>query len=245
MNKKELYCTILAAGMGKRMKSNIPKVLHKVKNTLMIVKLINEAVQLNPYKIIIVVGKYKNIIEETINKYINISNIVYVFQKEPMGTANAILYTLNLLNDDCINLILNGDNPLISNKLMNDAINNFIQNNNQIQLTAIDSDNSIKNNKIVFNNNNNKFYEKNEEKEIKLVNRSMYVISTTVLKQYIPFIKNNNIQKEYYLPDIVKVCSGTNITIGLFKVDKDKEIELVNINTKEELDRVNHILKCK
>ena len=64
-----LIITILAGGMGTRMKSSIPKVLHHYKNKPMIVHIIEQVIQFDPFKIIIVVGIYEKIIRETINKY--------------------------------------------------------------------------------------------------------------------------------------------------------------------------------
>jgi bifunctional N-acetylglucosamine-1-phosphate-uridyltransferase/glucosamine-1-phosphate-acetyltransferase GlmU-like protein len=245
MNRKQLHGIILAGGMGKRMQSSIPKVLHKVDDVPMLVRLINEMNKLNPDKIIIVVGQSQKIIDETVRRYIDFNkiNIVYALQKEPLGTGHAVLCTLDLLEDNAITLIVNGDNPLLTSDLMQNAINYSIDYNNELQITAIDAEKPMGSGRIIIKDN---IFEKiveekdcnEEEKKITLVNRGIYVILSDVLKKYIPLIKNNNAQKEYYLTDIVEICKDS-VKIGIYRVDRSKESELININTKEQLDKLN------
>lgn len=250
IDNEKLYLTILAGGLGKRMQSALPKVLHLVNGLPMIVRLLNEAKELNPHKIIIVVGQFKNVIEGTINKYIDLSklSIEYAIQDVPLGTGHAVLCTLNLLDNDGINLIVNGDNPLLTSKTMRDALHNFINNNNKLQITAIEANNPTGSGRIILHNNTfEKIIEEKdcteEQRKIKLINCGIYLASTNILKKYIPEIKNNNVPKEYYLTDIVEVCQNDNLNgIGLFVIDKDKELEIINVNTKEQLDNLNNVL---
>ena len=106
--------------MGKRMESNIPKVLHKLGEFPLIVHIINTCLKLNPEKILIIVGKYKDIIEREISEYINTTiiedKIEYVIQKEALGTGEAIKSCIQIYktNIEYINLILSGDVPLIN-----------------------------------------------------------------------------------------------------------------------------------
>ena len=83
-----LNIVILAGGLGKRMQSDLPKVLHCVQETPMIVKLLTQVIKLNPSQILIVVGKYKDIIQETINQYIQNDKIQYVIQEPALGTGD-------------------------------------------------------------------------------------------------------------------------------------------------------------
>ena len=63
---KDLLIIVMAGGMGKRMKSSIPKVLHKVGDEPMLVKILKTATSMNSKKIMVVVGKYRDIIEKTL-----------------------------------------------------------------------------------------------------------------------------------------------------------------------------------
>lgn len=250
MNKNNNNTTIiiLAGGLGKRMQSELPKVLHLVNNIPMIVKLLKEIQQLNPYKIIIVVGKFKDIINKTIKQYFDDINITYAIQDTPLGTGHAVLCTLNLLDDNTTTLIMNGDNPMITSSTMKSALDNFINNKNDLQITTIRANNPTGSGRIIINNGTfEKIVEEkdcsDEQKQLKLINCGIYVASSNILKKSIPKIENNNSQKEYYLTDIVEICKKSKkVSIGLYEIDSDKELEVININTKEQLDNLNNRL---
>ena len=111
---------IMAGGLGKRMNSELPKVLHYINDVPMIVKIIRETLLLSPMRIFVVVGKYRDIIKDTINQFIPTERrIEYVLQNVPIGTADAIkccLPRLLFYQNFYINynvLILSGDVPLI------------------------------------------------------------------------------------------------------------------------------------
>ena len=253
MDNKKLCITILAGGLGKRMQSPLPKVLQLVDGKPMIVKILAEIEKINPYKLFIVVGQFKDVIDDTIKQYIDPAkiNIEYAIQDIPKGTGHAVLCTLNLLDDFKINLIVNGDNPLLTTETMMSALTHFTNNGLQLQITAIEQDNPTGCGRIIITND---IFERiieekdctDDQKKIKLVNCGIYIISTPVLKRYIPLIENNNVQQEYYLTDIVEICKKSDsVNIGLFVIDKSKQLEVININTKDELDKLNNILSKK
>jgi bifunctional N-acetylglucosamine-1-phosphate-uridyltransferase/glucosamine-1-phosphate-acetyltransferase GlmU-like protein len=95
----DLVVTILAAGEGKRMNSNIPKVLYLFHNKPMLVNVIETSMALLPKRIIVITGKYDELIKSTLSKYINIENIQFVIQKQPLGTGDAIKSCLPSYND--------------------------------------------------------------------------------------------------------------------------------------------------
>ena len=134
-----LSICILAGGEGKRMNSTLPKVCHLFKNKPMIVHVIIQALLLNPLKIVIVTGKYNELIQKTIKQYIDYTNynkISFVIQENPMGTGHAMLCTLNeYLIDDKV-LILNGDSPNITSELLGKFIN---QGDNKLLISEIDN----------------------------------------------------------------------------------------------------------
>ena len=76
-----LIVVIMAGGLGKRMNSDIPKVLHKIGNKPMLVRVIESSISTNPKKILIVVGKYKELIKNEIRKYVSLDNIDFIDQK--------------------------------------------------------------------------------------------------------------------------------------------------------------------
>lgn len=249
---------IMAGGLGKRMESTLPKVLHKVnvKNKVnisypMIIHVIIKALTTNPRKIYIIVGKYKNIIKETIDEYINLKIITnpelieYVLQEESLGTGHAIMCTLPYIKEFSSSkaIILSGDVPLISTE----TLVNLIDSNNQNKLLITKLDNPGGCGRIIMEDNKiiNIIEEKDcneNEKNIKLVNCGIYQIKVLDLLNLIPQINNNNKANEYYLTDIVSLMINNNIILEYYNLPKKNQFEITNINTKDDLEKINHLL---
>lgn len=234
----DLIVTILAGGQGKRMQSVIPKVLHKVNGIPMIVRIINQVVKLSPYKIFIVVSENHDLIRKTIEEYVEVGKhlIQYIVQPTPLGTGDAVRHTLNYLSNYSNNLIICGDTPLISYETLRDVINKFTYG---IQITAIELDNPYGYGRIVTNSMGQfvRIVEEkdcnDQERQIKYGNVGIIMASSIILKDIIPKIDNNNKANEYYLTDIVKLYT-TNLHI----MDKSKLYEITNVNTPDDLLKV-------
>lgn len=248
-NTKQLYVTFLAAGIGRRMQSEIPKVLQTVKNEPMLIKLINEVILMNPTKVLIVVGKFRHLIKEEIEKNINDSRIVYVDQPNALGTGDAVKSTLPLfeyafLSSDTgitiTNIILNGDVPLLKYNTIRDIYSYYVTNSSKMLITSINLSNPTGNGRIVIDDGI--FKEIVEEKDcnsqqkmITLTNCGIYIVDSKILTKYIPQITNKNASGEYYLTDMVKIYNETKEKIDLYVLTPDKELEIFNVNTKEQL----------
>ena len=123
---ENLVITILAAGEGKRMKSDIPKVLHLFNGRPMLVRIIETTLLLNPKKIVIITGKYNALIKNILSTFFDINNsiIEFVIQTTPLGTGDAIRGCLSCYEKDDKVLILNGDMPLINKEVLEKFILN-------------------------------------------------------------------------------------------------------------------------
>jgi UDP-N-acetylglucosamine diphosphorylase/glucosamine-1-phosphate N-acetyltransferase len=231
----DLVVTILAAGEGKRMNSNIPKVLHLFHNKPMLVNVIETSMALLPKRIIVITGKYDELIKSTLSKYINIENIQFVIQKQPLGTGDAIKCCLPSYNDGEKILILNGDMPNITKELLK----KFIDRIDPFVVLVAKLSNPTGYGRIVYNNNI--FMEIIEEKDcteiqrtINIINSGLYYIDSELLQQYIPMITNKNMQKEYYLTDIVNLANQ-NMNIKTFLINENENKYIQGVNTQEEL----------
>ena len=224
---------IMAGGLGKRMNSTLPKVLHVINEKPMICHTISLATQVSK-KICIVVGKYKNIIEETVSKHFPDLMIEYILQPTPQGTGHCIQCCIPYLNanfnsSDRI-LILSGDVPLLS---LN-TLHALLDCENSILITERSNPHGY--GRVVLNNN--KIVGIIEEKDcsignkqIKMVNCGIYHIELNLLKNLIFNIDNNNCNSEYYLPDIVKFHQFTPTVLPI-----EREHEVFNINTPEDME---------
>ena len=254
MNKESIsiknpLILIMAGGLGKRMMSNIPKVLHLLKGKPLIVHVIETALKLSPQKIGIIVGKYKDIIEETILKYINdISLIEYIYQPDPLGTGNAIMcskdFLLKYLNDTRV-IILSGDVPLIKTSTLLDLNNKIYYDQNHI-IEACILVNSLENpsgyGRIVIKEDNFiKIVEEKDsnetEKMIKLVNSGIYSFTCKTLIENINKINSNNNQNEYYLTDIFNYIDKKYIRL----VYLEDNYEVLGVNTPEQLQELEKL----
>jgi len=236
-----LIITILAAGEGKRMNSNIPKVLHLIKGKPMLIHIINTVRLLSPIKIIIVTGKYNDLIIETIKKYSYIYDLIFVLQKNPLGTGDAIKCCLTEYNNSENILILNGDMPLITVDILQQFINNSYINNTKINiLTSKFKDPTSYGRIYIKDNIFIKIIEEKDcsedERKIQIINSGLYFFQSEILLQFIPKIDNKNIQNEFYLTDIVKIIKDeTKLIIHTFQINESNNKYISGVNTQDEL----------
>lgn len=233
---------ILAGGLGKRMNSDVPKVLHRVGGIPMIVRVILEADPIAS-RILIVVGKYRDLIETVINESSNIpyEKIEYVDQPVPKGTGHAVMCCLPHLKQNQPVLILSGDVPLIKTdtmQMMMSGLNDFC-------VMAATMENPTGYGRLLNDEDNEKGYfiveEKDcsdRERECKLVNCGIYSTYGRLLMQYLPFLTTNNSQGEYYLTDIVKILRTHGIATQICEISEEKKHEVMGVNTEEDLNVV-------
>lgn len=235
---------IMAGGLGKRMNSTIPKVLHKINNKPMIVNIIETISTLNINRIFIIVGKFKDIIKKTIEEYILSDLIEYVLQEEPLGTGHAIQCCYNnlLLNHKLKTLILSGDVPLIKKK----TIEKMIVFNSECLLLTAEFENPYGYGRII--REKSKFLKIQEEKDctedekqICEINAGIYLIQTGHIIGNIINITNNNNQKEYYLTDLFKLLKEKNVNIDTLKINQSENYQIKGVNTIEQLKELEKI----
>jgi UDP-N-acetylglucosamine diphosphorylase/glucosamine-1-phosphate N-acetyltransferase len=247
MDKKTIVI-IMAGGLGKRMNSTIPKVLHKIGDLPMLCHVVMEAKKISPDKIIIVVGRYKDIIISTLSEYTSLNNIIFINQSEPLGTGHAIMccrdYLMQFTNTNANTkvLILSGDVPLITSQTLQDMLDcNYAK----IITTILDNPHGY-GRIFEINNEFQKIIEEKDctehERSIKKVNCGIYAFDNSILCKYLPHIKNNNAQQEYYLTDIIEIIkNGENINVELYDIQKEKQYEIMGINTPEQLIHLHNI----
>jgi UDP-N-acetylglucosamine diphosphorylase/glucosamine-1-phosphate N-acetyltransferase len=232
-----LTVTILAGGEGKRMHSNLPKVLHLLKGKPMLVRVIETARQLMPHKIIVVTGKFDELIQSTISKYTKISDIVFVKQAEPLGTGDALKACILEYIDDGPVLILNSDMPLINENILNRLVGSEYD----AALLTAKFENPQGYGRIICDKYGElvKIVEEKDcdetEREVKIINTGIYKIHSHLLKEFIPKIENENSQGEYYLTDIVKLLKNRLIYVNATLLDEKENIYVSGVNTQEEL----------
>lgn len=247
---KDIVVVIMAGGLGKRMESTLPKVLHKISGIPMICHLLLKLKVLkylmNIKKILIVVGKYKDVIKAELEKYDQMPDIEYVIQHEPLGTGHAVKCCINELSEfpESDVLILSGDVPLLQQNTMKKLIN-MDEKVKLITTTLSDPTgygrivkNSEKFDKIIEQKDCNKI-----ELEVKEINCGIYAIKSEYLCKYLPHLKNNNSQGEYYLTDIIEMIKREEgLDVGLLKIPEENIYEILGVNTIEQLKELEKLI---
>ena len=231
--KQRNIVLIMAGGLGKRMNSDLPKVLHELNGLPLIVHVVKSALHMDATSVIyIIVGKYREQIEKAIDKHFMKSDYIrYINQPEPLGTGHAIQCCLPTLNEYFPHsrvLILSGDVPLFSTQSMRELMN--IRSKATIVCTQMEEPfgyGRIIQYRIVEEKDCS-----DEERLVKMVNCGIYAFENGFLCEKLPKITNNNAQQEYYLTSIF---SGEDV-VGLFEIPAEKQYEVCGINTPEQLE---------
>ncbi len=244
-----LSVVILAAGMGSRMKSNIPKVLHQICDKSMLEHIIDSALLFSDDINIVLYHGRDEIIEYIEKNYDDsiLDKITFHTQHYELypGTGGALMdrdKNLISLKGDKI-LILNGDTPLFSSSSMETLINAT----SSIAVAGFVAKNPSGYGRLIVKEKssnictiNNIVEEKDcseEQKSIAEVNGGIYCIQRHILEENLGKLSNDNAQGEYYLPDIIRMC-GKQDTIACM-YDED---ELMGVNTKLHLAKAEFIM---
>jgi bifunctional UDP-N-acetylglucosamine pyrophosphorylase/glucosamine-1-phosphate N-acetyltransferase len=230
-----LEVIILAAGQGTRMKSQLPKVLHRVAGKPLLEHVVQTAQSLQPHAIHVVVGHGA----EEVQKALASHDLNWVQQTEQLGTGHAVLQAMPSVAQDSTVLVLYGDVPLITTQTLETLIR--LADNCVALLTAcMDSPAGYGR---VLRDESGRLLGVVEEKDASDLERTIDEINTGVLaapaadlKQYLPRVGNHNKQGEYYLPDILalSVTGGRNIA----SVVAGSELEILGVNDRVQLNQV-------
>ena len=239
-----LETLILAAGKGTRMRSKLPKVLHKVGGKEMLRHVIDAAKGAGSEREVVVIGSGAKLVEQAI------SGVEFVLQEEQLGTGHAVLSAKkNFEQSDGTLLILCGDTPLLTSKLLK----NFTaaHENSKCAATVLtakmpdatgygriirEEDGTFK--KIVEEKDATEF-----EKKIREVNAGVYCFDVKKLFGALEKIKNDNAQGEYYLPDVLTILKDAGEKISAFTAEYADET--LGINSRVQLAAADRIFRMK
>ncbi|MBC8591231.1 bifunctional UDP-N-acetylglucosamine diphosphorylase/glucosamine-1-phosphate N-acetyltransferase GlmU [Wansuia hejianensis] len=238
---------ILAAGEGTRMKSKLPKVLHKVCGKPILEYIINASKGANVEKNVVIVGHGS----EKVKEYFKEDDIIFreqpVGEGLPYGTGFAVMQGIEFMGEDSTVVVLCGDTPLIRE----DTIDKFIQyhekgNYDGTVLTAL-LDDPTGYGRIKRDNNGHisKIIEhkdaSEEERNIKEINSGIYCFNGKLLKESLSKINNNNSQGELYITDVIGILNEEGYKVGAYIVEDSMEIH--GINSRVQLAFSEEIMK--
>ena len=225
---------ILAAGKGSRMKSKLPKVLHKLAGKPMLQWVVEAAKGLNS-EVVVVYGHGGEQVKQSLPSF----NISWVEQAEQLGTGHAVQQASGGITTDDTVLILYGDVPLINQSTLHKMIDACDE--KTMSLLTVDLTEPTGYGRIVRSNGDvEKIVEQKDASDEQLliseVNTGILALKGVLLKNCLSALKNDNAQQEYYLTDVIEMAVNKGIRIDT--IQPANEFEVQGVNSSSQLNQL-------
>lgn len=230
-----LEVIILAAGQGTRMKSSLPKVLHKVAGRPLLEHVVCAARELDPQAIHVVVGHGAEQVKSALAPY----SLHWVLQAEQLGTGHAVLQAMPAIAQDSTVLVLYGDVPLLGPETLRRLVEKA-QSAPALLTALVENPHGLGR---IIRSDAGVLLEVVEEKDatdkqrlIDEVNTGVLAAPAAALNEYLPQVGSDNKQGEYYLPDILSLAVAAGKTID--SCEAGSELEVQGVNDRAQLNQV-------
>ncbi|AMM91253.1 bifunctional UDP-N-acetylglucosamine diphosphorylase/glucosamine-1-phosphate N-acetyltransferase GlmU [Peribacillus simplex] len=237
------YAIILAAGQGTRMKSKLYKVLHPVCGKPMVQHVIDQVNQLQIEDIVTVIGHGAEKVQEQLG-----DSCEYALQGQQLGTAHAVMQAESVLSDKSgTTLVICGDTPLIKAETMKELIALHEQSQAKATILTAYADNPAGYGRVLRGGGGlvEKIVEHkdatDEEKYVKEINTGTYCFDNQALFSALKKVSNENVQGEYYLPDVIEILKQEGEVVTAFQ-SSDFE-ETLGVNDRVALSQAEQILR--
>jgi bifunctional UDP-N-acetylglucosamine pyrophosphorylase/glucosamine-1-phosphate N-acetyltransferase len=225
----DLSVVILAAGKGTRMKSVLPKVMQPLAGKPLLAHVLATAQQLQSIQTIVVYGHGGEVVQK---HFADQDNLAWALQAEQKGTGHAVQVALSQLPETGKTLILYGDVPLTTPETLQKLLD-LVVNEQSIALLTINLANPTGYGRIVREAGLvQRIVEQKDaneqEKQISEVNTGILCVPNCYLHQWLPRLKNNNAQGEYYLTDVIALAVQQGLTVNTYQPQAAWEVEGIN-----------------
>jgi bifunctional UDP-N-acetylglucosamine pyrophosphorylase / glucosamine-1-phosphate N-acetyltransferase len=221
---------VLAAGMGKRMKSDLPKVLHTIAGKPLLGHVLDCARNLNPKRMIVIYGHGGDQVQSAMAA----PDLFWAKQEPQLGTGHAVQQAVSQLDDSVPTLILYGDVPLTKKTSLDKLLE--AAGTDKLAILTVNLPDPKGYGRMVRKNGAivSIVEEKDADEAIKQIteiNTGIMVCPTPALKRWLATLSNNNSQKEYYLTDIVAKAVQDGVIVTSAQPDFSWEADGVNSKT--------------
>jgi len=222
-----LHVVILAAGEGKRMKSDLPKVLQKIAGRPMLAHVIDTARLLQPAGIHVVYGHGGDQVRAA---FADQPDLAWAEQARQLGTGHAVQQAMPDVPDDARVLVMYGDAPLFTAH----TLRRLLAAEGRLALLAAELDDPTGYGRILRDAEGRVaavVEEKDasdEQRAVRLVNTGVIVADSIALKDWLSRLSNDNAQGEYYLTDVAGMASADFTAAEIVKVEDPRETEGAN-----------------
>jgi UDP-N-acetylglucosamine diphosphorylase/glucosamine-1-phosphate N-acetyltransferase len=237
-----LATVVLAAGKGKRMRSDLPKVLHTLAGRPLVEYLLDALVPLRPSRTVVVVGYQADRVKSClVNR-----DVIFAEQTEQLGTGHAVMQAREALDGFTGTiLVLVGDAPLLSTRTLERFLAQHAESGAACTLMTTRLDDPDQYGRIVRNaaSDVQAIVEHRdatpEERRIREINSGIIAFESGPLWDHIGRLSRTNAQAEYYLTDLVGIFGSRGLKVGAFCVEN--EWEVLGINSQEQLQDLERI----
>ena len=229
---------ILAAGQGKRMHSNLPKVLHPLAGKALVSHVIDTARSLAPKALCIVYGHGGEAVRTTVDA----PDLTWVLQEPQLGTGHAVMQALPYLADAGTTLVLYGDVPLIQADTLRQLVHAA---RDALAILTVELADPGGYGRIVRNAAGVvvRIVEQKdataEERSIREINTGIMALPTARLAEWLARLSNHNAQQEYYLTDIVGMAVAAGLPVRTTHPQTASEV--LGVNSKVQLAELERV----
>ncbi|HEY8049000.1 MAG TPA: bifunctional UDP-N-acetylglucosamine diphosphorylase/glucosamine-1-phosphate N-acetyltransferase GlmU [Ramlibacter sp.] len=221
---------IMAAGKGTRMKSRVPKVLHRLAGRPLLAHVMATVDRLDARKVIVITGNGADEVEKASSSWLRKAP-QYVRQEPQLGTGHAVQQAAPKIGDDGIALILNGDVPLVEAQTLQDLVRACA--GERLALLTIDMPDPTGYGRIIRSGASvQAIVEQKDASEQQRAIREVYTgfmaAPATLLKAWLAQLTNDNAQREYYLTDVVALAVKDRTEVVAVKSQDSIAVEGVN-----------------
>ncbi|PYZ91547.1 bifunctional UDP-N-acetylglucosamine diphosphorylase/glucosamine-1-phosphate N-acetyltransferase GlmU [Salipaludibacillus keqinensis] len=227
---KKRFAVVLAAGKGTRMKSDLYKVLHPVCGKPMVQHIVDQLKQCQIDEMVTIVGHGAEKVKDQLG-----DRVKYALQEEQLGTAHAVMQAEQaLVNKQGITMVVCGDTPLLTKSTMDALLEHHESTNAKATVLTANAEDPTGYGRVLRNSQQRveKIVEHKDatdiEKQVKEINTGTYCFDNEVLFDTLKRIGNDNVQGEYYLPDVIEILQKDGETVSAYQTEYFHETMGVN-----------------
>ncbi len=229
-----LDVVVMAAGKGTRMKSRLPKVLHRLAGRALIQHVIDTAAGLQARRVVVITGHGAAEVEAALATSAQAAGVAvpaFARQEPQLGTGHAVQQAAPLLPDDGVTLILNGDVPLIEAQTLRELVERC--DGERLVLLTVDMPDPTGYGRIVRSGDAVQAIVEHKDadaaqRRINEIYTGVMALPTRLLKRWLARLTNDNVQGEYYLTDIVKLAVADGAAVAAVKTTDKVQVDGVN-----------------
>ncbi len=231
---------VLAAGKGKRMKSDIPKVLHELDDRPLIQIVLDTLAKAQLDRTVVVIGFKGEMVQQVLSDY----PVEFAWQREQLGTGHAVQVTQDIMGDfEGTTLVALGDMPLLTIESIRRLFEVHERTGAAATCLSAILDDPTGYGRVIREGDGEMLAEIVEHKDasdeilkIKEVNTGLFCFDNRELFSALTEVRNDNIQSEYYLPDTIKIMRRKGLPVAV--VAAGNPVEGLGVNSVQQLEQL-------